>query len=122
MSKITTIHVPDIGDFAGVEIIEVLVQKGDVIAPEDPILTLESDKASMDIPAPSAGTVTALHVKVGDRISEGDAILDLELSEPTASDSPDAAPASASESATEAPPSAMADTAEPAPRKGRPCA
>jgi dihydrolipoamide dehydrogenase len=116
MSKITTIHVPDIGDFAGVEIIEVLVQKGDVIAPEDPILTLESDKASMDIPAPSAGTVTALHVKVGDRISEGDAILDLELSESSGPDSPGTAPAPESEAAAEEPSSSAADTAEPAPR------
>jgi dihydrolipoamide dehydrogenase len=80
MSKITTIQVPDIGEFKDVEIIEVLVHEGDEIAPEDPMITLESDKASMDIPAPQAGTVRKMHVKVGDRISEGDPILDLEAS------------------------------------------
>ena len=103
MSKVTTIQVPDIGDFKDVEIIEVLVHEGDSIAPEDPMITLESDKASMDIPAPQAGTVKAMHVKVGDRISEGDPILDLELSEagqPKAGDSKDAS--SGSESAPEA--------------------
>ncbi|TVP79901.1 dihydrolipoyl dehydrogenase [Thioalkalivibrio sp.] len=80
MSNITTIKVPDIGDFKDVEIIEVLVHPGDAISPEDPMITLESEKASMDIPAPEAGTVKKLHVKVGDSISEGDPILDLEAS------------------------------------------
>lgn len=81
MSKVTTIQVPDIGDFKDVEIIEVLVHEGDTIAPEDPMITLESEKASMDIPAPQAGRVKTMHVKVGDRIAEGDPILDLELSD-----------------------------------------
>jgi dihydrolipoamide dehydrogenase len=99
MSNITTIKVPDIGDFKDVEIIEVLVHPGDVISPEDPMITLESDKASMDIPAPGAGTVKKLHVKVGDRISEGDPILDLEVSG-----------AAAAEQKPDAPPSAARDT------------
>ena len=81
MSKVTTIQVPDIGDFKDVEIIEVLVHEGDTIAPEDPMITLESEKASMDIPAPQAGRVKTMHVKVGDRIAEGDPILDLEPSD-----------------------------------------
>ncbi|TVP83672.1 MAG: dihydrolipoyl dehydrogenase [Thioalkalivibrio sp.] len=102
MSKTTTIQVPDIGDFTDVEIIEVLVHDGDTIAPEDPLITLESDKASMDIPAPQAGTVKAMHVKVGDRISEGDPILDLEASgaEQPEAGSDEAAPSGA-EPATE---------------------
>jgi len=78
MSEIITVDVPDIGDFEGVEIIEVLVGEGDELAPEDPLITIESDKASMEIPAPRGGVVRKLKVKVGDRVSEGDPILDLE--------------------------------------------
>ena len=101
MSNVTTIHVPDIGDFKAVEIIEVLVHDGDRIAPEDPMITLESDKASMDIPAPQAGRVKAMHVKVGDRVSEGDPILDLELADGEQGAAAERAEAPA---ATEAPP------------------
>jgi pyruvate dehydrogenase E2 component (dihydrolipoamide acetyltransferase) len=78
MSEIITVDVPDIGDFKDVEIIEVLVGVGDEVAPEDPLITLESDKASMEIPSPQGGVVRQLKVKVGDRVSQGDAILDLE--------------------------------------------
>jgi len=78
MSEIVTINVPDIGDFAEVEVIEVLVAVGDMVAEEQSLITLESDKASMEVPAPRAGRVTALTVKVGDRISEGLPILELE--------------------------------------------
>ncbi|MFO8002801.1 dihydrolipoyllysine-residue acetyltransferase [Thioalkalivibrio sp.] len=78
MSENITVDVPDIGDFKDVEIIEVLVSVGDEVAPEDPLITLESDKASIEIPAPRGGVVRSLKVKVGDRVSEGDAILDLE--------------------------------------------
>ncbi|AGA34306.1 Dihydrolipoyllysine-residue succinyltransferase [Thioalkalivibrio nitratireducens DSM 14787] len=78
MSEIITVDVPDIGDFKDVEIIEVLVGVGDRIAPEDPLIALESDKASMEIPSPQGGVVKALKVNVGDRVSEGDTILDLE--------------------------------------------
>jgi pyruvate dehydrogenase E2 component (dihydrolipoamide acetyltransferase) len=69
---------PDIGDFESVEIIEILVSEGDEVAVEDSLLTLESDKATMEIPSPRAGVVKSLTVKVGDRISEGDKILTLE--------------------------------------------
>ena len=69
------IKVPDIGDFTDVEIIEVLVNEGDSINPEDPLITLESDKAAMDVPAPQGGTVESLLVKVGDKVSEGSPIL-----------------------------------------------
>ncbi len=72
------IRVPDIGDFKGVPIIELHVHPGDQVSPEDPLITLESDKATMDVPAPQAGTVADLRVKEGDRVSEGDLILLLE--------------------------------------------
>ena len=72
------IKVPDIGDFRDVEIIEILVSPGDEIKKEDALITLESDKATMDIPSPATGTVKEVKVKVGDRVSEGSLILLLE--------------------------------------------
>ncbi|MBV8523533.1 MAG: dihydrolipoyl dehydrogenase [Acetobacteraceae bacterium] len=72
------VKVPDIGDFKNVPIIEMHVAPGATVNPEDPLITLESDKATMDVPAPQAGTVQELKVKVGDRVSEGDLILVLE--------------------------------------------
>src|SRR5438309_8834203 len=72
------VKVPDIGDFKNVPIIEIHVAPGATVNPEDPLITLESDKATMDVPAPQAGTVAELKVKVGDRVSEGDLILMLE--------------------------------------------
>jgi len=80
MSKIVNVEVPDIGDFTDVDIIEVLVNVGDVIAEEDPLITLESDKATIEIPSPSAGTVKEVLVKVNDKVTQGDLILKLELS------------------------------------------
>ena len=75
------VKVPDIGGFEDVEVIEVLVAPGDEVAPEQPLITLESDKASMEVPAPEAGTVQALRVSVGDRVSEGSPILALTVDE-----------------------------------------
>ncbi len=72
------IKVPDIGDFKDVPIIEIHVKPGDQVNAEDPLLTLESDKATMDVPAPQAGTVSELRVKIGDRVGEGSVILLLE--------------------------------------------
>ncbi|MGC9221572.1 MAG: dihydrolipoyllysine-residue acetyltransferase [Solirubrobacteraceae bacterium] len=72
------VTVPDIGDFGAVPVIEILVSVGDTVVLEDPLITLESDKATMDVPSPAAGTVTAIHVKVGDKVSEGTLIVDLE--------------------------------------------
>ena len=69
------VKVPDIGDFKDVPIIEIHVKAGDAINADDPLVTLESDKATMDVPAPSGGTVERLLVKVGDRVSEGSPIL-----------------------------------------------
>jgi dihydrolipoamide dehydrogenase len=72
------VRVPDIGDFKDVPIIEVAVKSGDKVKPEDPLITLESDKASMEVPSPSAGTVKDVRVKVGDKVGEGSLILTLE--------------------------------------------
>jgi dihydrolipoamide dehydrogenase len=72
------IRVPDIGDFTDVPVIEIHVSPGDEVAAEDPLVTLESDKATMDVPAPSAGVVKQLSVKIGDRVSEGSVLLTLE--------------------------------------------
>jgi pyruvate dehydrogenase E2 component (dihydrolipoamide acetyltransferase) len=71
----TEVTVPDIGGFSDVPIIEVHVKEGDQVNPEDPLITLESDKATMDVPAPQAGTVTGLRVSVGDRVSAGSPVL-----------------------------------------------
>jgi pyruvate/2-oxoglutarate dehydrogenase complex dihydrolipoamide acyltransferase (E2) component len=72
------VKVPDIGDFKDVPVIEVFVKPGDAVKPEDPLVTLESDKATMDVPAPSAGVVKELKVKVGDKVSEGSVIVTLD--------------------------------------------
>ena len=81
---VAEVRVPDIGDFKDVPIIEIMVKPGDTIAPEQPLVTLESDKASMDVPSPLAGVVAELKVKLGDRVSEGSAILTLVTDETAA--------------------------------------
>jgi dihydrolipoamide dehydrogenase len=78
MSELQEIKVPDIGDFKQVDVIEILVAVGDEVAVEDALITLESDKAAMEVPAPRAGTVRELKIKVGDKVSEGTVILLLE--------------------------------------------
>jgi dihydrolipoamide dehydrogenase len=75
------VKVPDIGDFKDVPVIEVLVKPGDSVKPEDPLVTLESEKATMDVPAPKAGTVQELRAKVGDKVSQGSVLLVLETAE-----------------------------------------
>jgi len=75
---VTEVRVPDIGDFTDVPVIEIHVSPGDEVAVEDPLVTLESDKATMDVPAPFAGVVKQLSVKIGDRVSEGSVLLMLE--------------------------------------------
>jgi len=76
--------VPDIGDFKEVEVIEVLVKPGDAVSKEQSLITLESDKATMEIPSPSAGVVKELKVKVGDKISKGSLILEMDAKEEAA--------------------------------------
>jgi pyruvate dehydrogenase E2 component (dihydrolipoamide acetyltransferase) len=78
VAEVKDVVVPDIGDFSDVPVIEVLVKPGDEVAPEDPLVTLESDKATMDVPAPFAGVVRELKVGVGDTVSEGTLLLVLE--------------------------------------------
>ena len=90
------VRVPDIGDFKDVPIIEVSVKSGDKVKPEDPLITLESDKASMEVPSPSAGTVKEVKAKVGDKVSEGSLILTLETGVAGAAPAGGAAPAFAS--------------------------
>src|SRR5512142_482635 len=80
MADIKNVVVPDIGGFKGVEVIEVLVKAGDTVSAEQALITLETDKASMEVPAPFAGVVKELKVKLGDKVSEGDLILLLEAS------------------------------------------
>jgi len=82
------IKVPDIGDFKSVDVIEILVKPGDEVAPEQSLVTLESDKATMEIPSPSAGTVKRLIVKIGDKVSEGSPLLMLDAAEAKAPAAP----------------------------------
>src|SRR5262245_24309532 len=89
------VKVPDIGDFKEVEVIEVLVKPGDTVAKEQSLITLESDKATMEIPSPGAGTVQSIKVKVGDKVSQGAPILMLESAATEKSTSEPAAPPAA---------------------------
>ncbi|TFH42166.1 MAG: dihydrolipoamide acetyltransferase, partial [Lysobacterales bacterium] len=78
MPQFTEVKVPDIGDFDDIEVIEIVVAAGDRVQVEQALITLESDKATMDVPSPAAGVVTGLAVAVGDRVSKGSLILTLE--------------------------------------------
>src|SRR3954453_6192109 len=80
MAEVKDVVVPDIGDFSDVPVIEVMVSPGDTVAEEDPLVTLESDKATMDVPSPFGGVVQELKVKTGDTVSEGSPLLTLEVS------------------------------------------
>ena len=71
MSQTIEVKVPDIGDFNDVPVIDVLVKPGDVVKAEDALVTLESDKATMDVPSPATGTVKDVKIKVGDKVSQG---------------------------------------------------
>ena len=105
--SLTEVKVPNIGDFSGVPVIEVLVKAGDTVSVDDPLVTLESDKASMEIPAPSAGKVAEVLVNVGDTVSEGHLILRLEAAgheeETVAADAPVPREAARSEAESHAP-------------------
>lgn len=91
MSNITAIEVPDIGDFDTVEVIEILVKVGDAVKAEQSLITVESDKASMEIPTSIAGIVKAISVKVGDKIKQGSVMLSIEATAPTSAAAPAAA-------------------------------
>lgn len=117
MSQEITILVPNIGDFDSVEITEVLVAKGDQVEPEDSLITVETDKASMEIPCTDSGVVTEVLVKIGDMISEGSAIFKIEVAAESSSAAPSsdedesANNAAAQESATtDSAPESVSDT------------
>jgi pyruvate dehydrogenase E2 component (dihydrolipoamide acetyltransferase) len=116
MSAALEVRVPDIGDFKDIPVIEVLVRPGDSINPEDPLVTLESDKATMEVPSPGSGTVKELKVKVGDKVSQGSLVLLLEgaaEAKPTAP-APSSAANTPSAEAAPAPAPAESAPAEPA--------
>jgi dihydrolipoamide dehydrogenase len=115
VSADTDVRVPDIGDFTDVPVIEIHIAAGDTVALEDPLVTLESDKATMDVPAPFAGVVKQLSVKIGDRVSEGSVllVLDTDSAGPSTSAEPEA-PADE----PQAPASAPAAPPPPAPSGG----
>ena len=118
MSKLVEVKVPDIGDFKNIPVIEVLVKPGDAVNKEDPLVTLESDKATMDIPAPSAGIVKAVSLKPGDKVSMGTLVLTLE--ETAAAGAPAATPASAAAPAAAQTPAPAATLPAPAPSGAAP--
>lgn len=107
---LTEVRVPDIGEFDEVEIVEVLVAEGDTVKQEDSLVTLETDKASMDLPAPGAGTVVEMKVAVGDTVAEGDLIATLEVAETT-----DDEPAAEPPAPKQAPSAPVAEGSEPDP-------
>jgi dihydrolipoamide dehydrogenase len=112
------VTVPDIGDFADVPVIEVHIAAGDIVAAEDPLITLESDKATMDIPAPAAGTIVTVRVAVGDTVSAGHPIADLDTGQrlsPPSAPAPDApaAQSPAAQSPAAQPPAAQPPAAQP---------
>src|SRR5258708_38272196 len=116
MGNMVEIKVPDIGDFKDVEIIELLVAPGDRVAPEQSLITVESDKASMEIPSPMAGIVRELRVKLGDKVSQGSPILELEAAASAAATAAKASgakrgpPSASSSQAPDASPAAFAPT------------
>lgn len=103
MSQVVEIKVPDIGDYKDVPVIEVLVKAGDTVNAEDSLVTLESDKATMDVPSPKSGVVKEVNVKVGDTVSEGSLVLLLEEQGAAAAPAPQAAPAPAAAAPAPAP-------------------
>src|SRR4249919_1733915 len=109
MGATTEVKVPDIGDFKDIPIIEVMVKPGDKVKAEDALITLESDKATMEVPSPAGGVVKELKVNVGDKVSEGTLILTLEAE---GAAQPAAAPAAPKVSAPPAPTSAPGGVAE----------
>lgn len=117
MAALKEVHVPDIGDYKDIEVIEVLVKPGDVVKPEDSLITLESDKAAMEVPSPIGGVVSRVEVKPGARVSKGSLILVLEAEEQAATPpvAPKAEPpVAAAPTPVQAPPTASAPPSAPA--------
>ncbi len=125
MGSLRDVLVPDIGDFKNIPVIEVLVKPGDSIKAEDALISLESDKATMEVPAPFAGVVKEMKVKLGDKVSQGTAILSLEVSEAAAApaaEAPKAAAPQAAKAVEAKPPAAAPAAPVPAPQASGPAA
>jgi dihydrolipoamide dehydrogenase len=120
MAAPVQVKVPDIGDFRDVQVIEILVKPGQAIKAEQSLITLESDKASMEIPSPLAGVVRELKVKLGDKVSEGSPILELEPTSATSAEAPGASAGKPAEAGASAP--AVSAAAAPAPAASAPAA
>jgi len=107
MSNVIEVKVPDIGDFKNIPVIEILVKPGDSVKPEDPLIALESDKATLEVPSPAAGVVKDINIKVGDKVSQGTLVLTLEgeaaAATTTAAPAPAAPPAAPKPAATALP-------------------
>jgi len=119
MGQLVEVQVPDIGDFKEVEVIEVLVKPGDTVKAEQSLITVESDKASMEIPSSAAGVVKEMRVKLGDKVSQGSLVLVLDATGGAAAPAPAPAPAAAKAAApakapAPPPPAASAPAAAPA--------
>jgi dihydrolipoamide dehydrogenase len=108
MARTIEVKVPDIGEFESVEVIEVLVKEGDRVSEEQSLITVESDKASMEIPSSAAGVVKALKVKLGDKVSQGSVVLELEVEAQAEAKAGQAAPKPQGEPTAGAPPAAPA--------------
>ena len=116
MTQLKEIAVPDIGDFESVDIIEVLVAPGDVIRAEDPLVTLESDKATMDVPAPFGGTISDLKVQTGDKVAQGSVLCTIEtVDDPAVTQIPAPADHPTQTDVRSPPPSAVPEAAGEAP-------
>lgn len=125
MSNVLEVKVPDIGDFKDIPVIEVLVKPGDMVKAEDALMTLESDKATMDVPSPAGGVVKQIMIKIGDKVSKGTPVLVLESSQGTAAAPAPAAPSPAPVAVTAPAPQAApaaAPAVVPAPVSAAPAA
>jgi pyruvate dehydrogenase E2 component (dihydrolipoamide acetyltransferase) len=114
MSNVTAVAVPDIGDFDEVEVIEILVKIGDSVSAEQSLITVESDKASMEIPSSSGGVVKSISVKIGDKVKQGSIVVELEASGEAAAPAAPAAPAAAPAASAPAPAPVVEEKAPPA--------
>lgn len=115
MSKLIEVKVPAIGDFKNIPVIEVLVKPGDTVKPEDSLVTLESDKATLDVPAPVGGVIKDIKAKLGDKVSEGTLILMLEVADAITAAATTAPPAPAKPPATATATPSLAAAASPSP-------
>ena len=118
MGALVDIKVPDIGDFTDVEVIEVMVKPGDPVRVDDSLITIESDKASMEVPATEAGVVKEIRVKIGDKVSEGSPIVVIETA--AAADGKPAAAAAPTPAAKPAQAPALTVVKKPAPATAQP--